>query len=145
MHDGIPMPCEMQRRIRAIIRAAHLGLHVAIARNGHDVGRPNPDELLRKVQAEERAKYRGRLKVFLGYASGVGKSFRMLDEGRRRRLRGEDVVVAAIQPTASAPVEELLRGFELIPPPVELGNPAIDLDAVRRRRPQVVLIDGLAY
>ena len=118
---------------------------VAISRNGHDVGRPNPDELLRKVQAEERAKYRGRLKVFLGYASGVGKSFRMLDEGRRRRMRGEDVVVAAVQPTASARVEELLRGFELIPPPADLGSPAIDLDAVRRRRPQVVLIDGLAY
>src|SRR6266540_5418041 len=107
--------------------------------------RPSPEQLLKQVEAAERHEVRGKLKIFLGYASGVGKSFRMLDEGRRRRLRGEDVVVAAIQPTASAPVEELLRGFELIPPPVELGNPAIDLDAVRRRRPQVVLIDGLAY
>jgi two-component system sensor histidine kinase KdpD len=136
----------MQRWIRAIIRSAQVGnFIVAMARNGHDIGRPNPDDLLRKVQAEERAKYRGRLKVFLGYASGVGKSFRMLDEGRRRRMRGEDVVVAAVQPTASAAVEELLRGFELIPPPVGLGGPAIDLDAVRRRRPHAVLIDGLAY
>ena len=41
---------------------------------------------------------RGRLKVFLGYASGVGKSFRMLDEGRRRRERGQDVVAGALQP-----------------------------------------------
>jgi two-component system sensor histidine kinase KdpD len=48
--------------------------------------RPNPDELLRRVQAEERRERRGRLKVFLGYASRVGKSFRMLDEGRRRLL-----------------------------------------------------------
>lgn len=118
---------------------------VAISRNGDDIGRPNPDELLRQVQTEERAKYRGRLKVFLGYASGVGKSFRMLDEGRRRRMRGEDVIVVAVQPSASAPVEGLLRGFEVIPPPAALGTPAIDVDAVRRRRPQVVLIDGLAY
>jgi two-component system sensor histidine kinase KdpD len=114
-------------------------------RSGRDAGRPDPDALLRQVQTEERAKYRGRLKVFLGYASGVGKSFRMLDEGRRRRLRGEDVVVAAVQPSASLPVEGLLRGFEVIPPPAALGRPAIDVDAVRRRRPEVVLIDGLAY
>ena len=60
-------------------------------------------------------------------------------------MRGEDVVVAAVQPSASAPVEELLRGFDVIPPPASLGRPAIDVDAVRRRRPKVVLIDGLAY
>ena len=60
--------------------------------------RPDPDQLLRQVQAEEDYQRRGRLKIFLGYTSGVGKSFRMLDEGRRRHERGEDVVVGAIQP-----------------------------------------------
>ena len=60
-----------------------------------DSCRPNPEELLRKVQADERRESRGRLKVFLGYASRVGKSFRMFDEGRRRKERGQDVVVAA--------------------------------------------------
>jgi two-component system sensor histidine kinase KdpD len=60
-------------------------------------------------------------------------------------MRGEDVVVAAVQPSASPSVAELLRGFDVIPPPAALGAPAIDVDAVRRRRPQVVLIDGLAY
>ena len=69
----------------------------------------------------------------------------MLDEGRRRRMRGEDVVVAAVQPSASPLVAELLRGFDVIAPPAALGAPAIDVDEVRRRRPQVVLIDGLAY
>ena len=116
-----------------------------MARHAHHIGRPDPDELLRQIQTEERARHRGRLKVFLGYASGVGKSFRMLDEGRRRRMRGEDVVVAAVQSSASPSVAELLRGFDVIPPPAALGAPAIDVDAVRRRRPQVVLIDGLAY
>lgn len=81
--------------------------------------------------------------MFLGYASGVGKSFRMLDEGRRRKLRGEDVVVAATQPHSPPEVEALLGQLEVIPP---LGaGPAIDVPAVIRRHPGVCLIDGLAY
>lgn len=107
--------------------------------------RPTPDELLKTVEAQERDQKRGKLKIFLGYASGVGKSFRMLDEGRRRKSRGQDVVVVATQPFAPADVEELLRGFELIPPLIEGDRPAIDLPGVLRRRPQVCLIDGLAY
>src|SRR5512140_896748 len=110
-----------------------------------DYRRPDPEQLLKQVEAEERRRFRGKLKVFLGYASGVGKSFRMLDEGRRRKMRGEDVVVAAAQGSASPEVEELLRGFEFIPPRTDLGAPAIDLPAVLRRHPQVCLIDGLAY
>jgi hypothetical protein len=53
-------------------------------------GRKTPDELLREVQAEEASSTRGHLKVFLGYASGVGKSFRMLDEARRRIVDPDD-------------------------------------------------------
>ena len=60
--------------------------------------RRTPEELLQQVQAEEDYERRGRLKVFLGYASGVGKSFRMLDEGRRRHERGQDVVWARFSP-----------------------------------------------
>ena len=107
--------------------------------------RPTPDELLQQVEADERRERRGRLKIFLGYASGVGKSFRMLDEGRRRKLRGQDVVVAATQPSAPPEVEELLRGFEVIPPRTDLGGPSIDVAHVLRRHPEVCLIDGLAY
>jgi two-component system sensor histidine kinase KdpD len=107
--------------------------------------RPSPEQLLKQVEAEERRHLRGRLKVFLGYASGVGKSFRMLDEGRRRKQRGEDVIVAAVQSEAPADVEDLLKTFEVIPPRVDLGSPCIDVEAVRRRRPAVCLIDGLAY
>ena len=107
--------------------------------------RPTPEELLKQVEAEERSERRGRLKIFLGYASGVGKSFRMLDEGRRRKLRGQDVVVAGTQPSAPPEVEELLRGFEVIPPCTDLGGPAIDVPRVLRRHPEVCLIDGLAY
>src|SRR5438552_18693529 len=77
--------------------------------------RPSPEQLLEQVEDEQRRAAQGRLKVFLGYASGVGKSFRMFDEGRRRRSRGEDVVVAATQSTEPAEVEQLLSGLEVIP------------------------------
>lgn len=107
--------------------------------------RPTPEQLLKQVEAEELHQRHGKLKVFLGYASGVGKSFRMLDEGRRRKARGQDVVVAAVQPQAPADVEEILRNFEIIPPRLGLDCPCIDVEAVRRRRPAVCLIDGLAY
>ena len=107
--------------------------------------RPSPEQLLKHIEAEERHQTRGKLKVFLGYASGVGKSFRMLDEGRRRKKRGEDVVVAATQPSAPPEVEELLQHFEVIPLRTDLGVPTMDIPAVLRRHPQICLIDGLAY
>ena len=80
------------------------------------IRRRTPEELLQQVQAEEEYERRGRLKVFLGYASGVGKSFRMLDEGRRRHERGQDVVVGAIQPKTSHEIECVLVKLEVIPP-----------------------------
>lgn len=107
--------------------------------------RPSPDELLRRIDAERARHARGHLKVFLGYASGVGKTRRMIDEARRRRLRGEDLVVAATQPTSDAAIAGLLSHLELIP---QFPGPApqpIDVAAVLRRRPAVCLIDGLAY
>jgi len=88
---------------------------------------------------------RGRLKVFLGYASGVGKSFRMFDEGRRRRDRGQDVVVGALQAKVPAELEPLLGSLEIIPTLNIKGVPVIDVQAILERRPQVCLIDGLAY
>lgn len=107
--------------------------------------RPDPEVLLRRVQAEEEFERRGRLKIFLGYSSGVGKSFKMLDEGRRRRKRGEDVVVGAIQPHRSPAIEALLAQLEVIPLKIVRGVPMIDKDAILRRHPQFCLIDGLAY
>ena len=77
-------------------------------------GRPSADELLSRIESEESRKHRGRLKIFLGYASGVGKSLQMLDEGRRRSERGEDVVVGAVQPQCFPVVQELLSKLEEI-------------------------------
>ena len=103
--------------------------------------RPTPEKLLEQVEAEERAHKRGKLKIFLGYASGVGKSYRMLDEGRRRKMRGQDVVVAATQEESSPEVEELLSGFEVIAP----LDHSVNVAALLTRHPHACLIDGLAY
>jgi two-component system sensor histidine kinase KdpD len=88
---------------------------------------------------------RGRLKVFLGYAPGVGKSFRMFDEARRRKERGQDVVVGALQPEVPPEIETLLHSLEVIPTLDVEGVPVIDVPTILRRHPQVCVIDGLAY
>lgn len=107
--------------------------------------RRDPDALLRQIEAAERAEQRGQLKIFLGYASGVGKSFKLFDEGRRRRERGEDVVVAATQPEVPLDLAAVLRALPAIPTKQDGGVPVVDVAAVLERRPQVCLIDGLAY
>jgi two-component system sensor histidine kinase KdpD len=108
-------------------------------------GRRDPEALLRDIEAGERAARAGRLKVFLGYAPGVGKSFRLLDEGRRRHERGEDVVVAALQPDVPSDAARVIRDLERIPLREIDGVPVLDMDALLQRRPRVCLVDGLAY
>lgn len=107
--------------------------------------RRSPDELLTEIEREEHRAQRGQLKVFLGYASGVGKSFQMLDEGRRRRERGEDVVACALQPDYLPEVQAIVDRLEVIPTISRDGAQVIDLPTVMARSPQVALIDGLAY
>jgi len=109
------------------------------------IRRRSPEELLEQIQAEEDYERRGRLKVFLGYASGVGKSFRMLDEGRRRSERGQDVVVGAIQPKTSPEIEAVLSKLEVIPLREVDGVNVMDTPAILKRHPSVCLVDGLAY
>jgi two-component system sensor histidine kinase KdpD len=111
--------------------------------------RPDPEELLRRVQADERREARGRLKVFLGYVSRVGKSFRMFDEGRRRKERGQDVVIGALQSGVTPEIRDILNRLEIIPPITEkhAGRTyeVMDLAALFRRHPEICLVDGLAY
>src|ERR1700722_13653295 len=92
---------------------------------------------------------RGVLRVYLGSAPGVGKTFRMLDEGWRRRERGTDVVVAYVETHGRALTEAQLRDLEVIPRvPREYRGALLeemDLDAVLRRHPDVALVDELAH
>jgi two-component system sensor histidine kinase KdpD len=107
--------------------------------------RKTPEECLRELQAEEPPAKKGYLKIFLGYASGVGKSFRMLDEARRRRERGQDVVVGAIQPRLPEEIQGLLGKLEVIPLKQIGDGMTMDVDAILKRSPAVCFIDGLAY
>jgi two-component system sensor histidine kinase KdpD len=105
----------------------------------------DPEALLLQAEAEERSQRRGQLKIFLGYASGVGKSFKLFDEGRRRRERGEDIVIAATQPEIPPEIAQVIEKLELIPCREIAAIPVIDVPTLIARHPQVCLIDGLAY
>src|SRR6478752_694270 len=92
---------------------------------------------------------RGTLRVYLGTAPGVGKTFAMLNEGRRRQERGADVVVAYVETHDRPRTAALLEGMEVMPRlRVEYGGTTfteLDLEGVLRRRPGVVLVDELAH
>jgi two-component system sensor histidine kinase KdpD len=108
------------------------------------ISRPDPERLLNQVQAEESKQWGAKLKIFLGYAPGVGKSYRMLDEARRRHERGEDVVVGAVQDNPSDDLQALLKNLERIPLIDTPHGQAADVEAILRRAPQVCVIDPLA-
>jgi len=111
--------------------------------------RPDPDALLARVQAEERQKARGKLKIFLGYAAGVGKTYAMLEAAQSRKAENLDLVVAVVETHGRAETEVLLQGLEIIPRReveyrgVKLSE--MDLDAVLTRKPQLALVDELAH
>jgi two-component system sensor histidine kinase KdpD len=88
----------------------------------------------------------GRLRLYLGAAPGVGKTFAMLTEGHRRASRGTDVLVGLVETHGRAPVELLLRGLQRVPPRLVAGSdhPDLDVDAVLESRPDVVLVDDIA-
>src|SRR3984893_14917753 len=93
-------------------------------------GYRDPEALLQQAEAAERAEHRGQLKIFLGYASRVGKSFKLFDEGRRRYERGEDVIVAATQADSPPDVVQAIRTLERIPTQDIDGVPVVDVPAV---------------
>lgn len=114
-----------------------------------DYERPNPDELLARVQQEERQTRRGKLKVFFGYVAGVGKTYGMLEAARREKAAGVDVVVGYVEPHGRPETTVLLEGLEVIPTrPVAYRGVTLrefDLDAAIKRRPELILVDELAH
>jgi two-component system sensor histidine kinase KdpD len=115
----------------------------------NDKNRPDPDALLARVEAEERQKTRGKLKIFLGYAAGVGKTYSMLEAAHSRKAEGVDVVVAVVETHGRTETEALLQGLEVIPRKqvdyrgVKLTE--MDLDAILARKPQLALVDEHAH
>ncbi|MFE1599274.1 ATP-binding protein [Methylobacterium sp. ID0610] len=112
-----------------------------------DPPRPSPDALLAAARREEGR--RGRLKVFLGAAPGVGKTYEMLTIGRARQRAGADVVVGVVETHGRAETEALLDGFAAIPrrrvPYHGTVLEEMDLDALLARKPAVALVDELAH
>jgi two-component system, OmpR family, sensor histidine kinase KdpD len=114
-----------------------------------DYKRPDPDDLLRRVKAEEKQLTRGKLKIFLGYVAGVGKTYAMLEAAHQRMDEGIDVVIGYAETHGRKETEELLSDLEIIPrQKINYRNTTLsdmDLDAVLRRHPQLVIVDELAH
>src|SRR5438067_9999620 len=107
--------------------------------------RPSPEALLNTAEKEGR----GRLKIFLGAAPGVGKTYEMLQSAQAKRREGVDVVVGVVETHGRRETEALLEGFEVIPRrEIDYKGHRLtemDLDAILKRRPQLVLVDELAH
>jgi two-component system sensor histidine kinase KdpD len=114
-----------------------------------DDRRPDPDRLLARVAAEEVRARRGKLKVFLGAAPGVGKTYAMLGAARELRKQGVDLVVGLVETHGRQETEAMLEGLDVLPRRrIEYRGRTLeelDLDALLRRRPAVALVDELAH
>ena len=110
--------------------------------------RPSADEMLRRLHAESGGG-RGRLRVYVGMAPGVGKTYRMLEEAHRRAGRGTDIVVGYLEPHGRPRTTELLDGLEILPRRrIEYRGVVVeemDTDAVLARHPTVAVVDELAH
>ena len=114
--------------------------------------RPDPDTLLARIRAEEeetRRGPRGKLKVFFGMAPGVGKTYAMLEAGRKLSREGRDVVVGYVEPHARPETLALVLGLDILPrreiqyQGLKLFD--LDVEAALRRKPEVILVDELAH
>jgi two-component system sensor histidine kinase KdpD len=109
--------------------------------------RPDPEALLAEVLKKENP--RGRLKIFLGYAPGVGKTYEMLEEALAARQRGVDVAIGIVETHGRPETQALASDLETTPrrqvPHRNVVLQEMDLDAIERRRPRLVLVDELAH
>jgi two-component system sensor histidine kinase KdpD len=111
--------------------------------------RPSPEAMLKLARSEEEQAKQGKLRIFLGYAAGVGKTYSMLEAARQRSREGRDVVAAYVESHGRAETDALLEGLESIPKAQIRYQgvllPELDTDAVLARRPQIALVDELAH
>lgn len=111
--------------------------------------RPDPDTLLARIKGEERRKQRGKLKIFLGYIAGVGKTYEMLKAAHLRRAEGITVQAGYVETHGRKETEELLEGLPVLPRKMVeyrgITLPEFDLDAALQCRPPLILVDELAH
>lgn len=113
-------------------------------KSGHD-RRPSPEALLERATQESR----GKLKIFLGAAPGVGKTYEMLMSARARKSDGTDVVIGVVETHGRVETEALVHGLEIVPRKlIDYKAQALDemdIDAIIERRPSLALVDELAH
>ena len=111
--------------------------------------RQDPDQLLRAIQKDTANEKWGRLKIFFGYAAGVGKTYAMLQAAHQARERGIDVVVGYIEPHSRPQTSALLDGLEQLSAKQMLYGEMVlrefDIDSALKRKPQLILVDELAH
>lgn len=111
--------------------------------------RPNPDVLLARVRDEAERAGRGKLRIFFGYAAGVGKTYAMLSAARREAAAGTQLLVGYVEPHGRPETEQLLEDLEILPNLSVVYRGAtlreFDLDAALARHPQLILVDELAH
>ncbi|TAK73091.1 MAG: sensor histidine kinase KdpD [Gammaproteobacteria bacterium] len=111
--------------------------------------RPNPERLLRRVQEEERQEQRGKLKIYLGAAPGVGKTYTMLQDAIAKRAQGLDVVLGVVESHGRQEIEALLGKLEILPrKAIDYHGRQLlefDLDAALKRNPGLILMDEMAH
>ncbi|MGN0651172.1 MAG: DUF4118 domain-containing protein [Oscillospiraceae bacterium] len=109
----------------------------------------SPDEILEAISREERSAHRGKLKIFFGYAAGVGKTHAMLEAAHTALADGADIVAGYVEPHPRPQTDALLDGLEIIPyKKIDYNGITLnefDLDAAIKRRPQIILVDELAH
>lgn len=114
-----------------------------------DETRQSPEQILKQIEKEEQSLNRGHLKIFFGYAAGVGKTYAMLKAAHSDKKHGIDVVAGYIEPHARPQTSALINGLECIPNLVSEYNgitlSEFNLDAALARRPQLILVDELAH
>lgn len=115
----------------------------------NDEDRPNPEELLEIIKREETQSRKGKLKIFLGMAAGVGKTYAMLEAAQKLRKEGVDVVIGCIDTHGRPETEKLLEGMKVIPQKwinyKDTVFEELDIDEIIKLKPQLVLIDELAH
>lgn len=116
--------------------------------------RPNPDDLIKKIEAEECSskkseRLRGKLKIFLGFAAGVGKTYTMLEEARLALNNNINVEIGIVETHGRHDTEVLLEGLSIIPRIKKNYNgillDELNLDEILKRKPQLVIVDELAH
>jgi two-component system sensor histidine kinase KdpD len=111
--------------------------------------RPNPEQLLKLVQEEESQERRGKLKIYLGFAPGVGKTYTMLQDMIAKRALGLDVVVGIVESHGRKDIEELVKQLEVLPrQEIEYRGKKLlefDIDLALKRSPAIILIDEMAH